>query len=462
MPATGLRAAAAVVAALALAGGCGRRQAPSTAKPLTDRVVLVTIDTLRADHVGARREGVALTPFLDAFAAQAVSFDDAVANVTLTRPSHASMLTGVYPWRHGVSSNTAEFARDVVTLGERLQPRGIAAAAIVSSTPMRGLWRGFGTFLEPLESPDRYEAPPELITRTARDWMARHRSERFFLMVHYLPPHGPYTPPRSFRLPREPREGRRLRVVPDPYEPETIPAFQQLGDERDPGVYRARYAAHVRYVDSQIGALMDALRELGLYEKTAIIVTADHGESLGEHGLYFSHGNAVYDEQTAVPLLLKLPGAGKGGRRSRAPVEGVDLFPTVLELLGEPVPKDVDGRSLLGVLAPGAQAKPLRFVQSAEGPPFTRTTEGAQVAVLATPWKLVTRSGELKAASAPPRFALFRVDRDAGDRSDLAREQPALAGQLFEEIRRRFRPFPAPQPISPETERELRALGYVR
>jgi arylsulfatase A-like enzyme len=416
--------------------------------------VLISIDTLRADHVGARREGVALTPTLDALAEEAISFDDAVANSTITRPGHASMLTGLYPWRHGISTNTDGLAEGVVTLGERLQGRGFDTAAVVSSTPMRALWRGFSTFRQPLDSPDRYEAPPEAATRAARDWLVLHRSERFFLFVHYFPPHGPYVPPERFRLPHEPLAGRRLPVSPSTGEPGTIPANQQLGDERDVGIYRARYAANVRYVDWQVGALLDTLRALGMYDRAAVIVTSDHGESLGEHGLYFTHGRAVYREQSAVPLLLKLPGGQGGGTRSRTPVEGVDLFPTVLELLGEPVPADVDGRTLLRAIAADAPPKTLRFTESADA---------TQVAVLAPPWKLTVHSGPRHDfASDRPRMELYRLDRDPGETSDLASQQPLLARQLLDEIRRRFRPSPAAPALSPENERELRALGYVQ
>jgi arylsulfatase A-like enzyme len=444
----------AAVAATMLVAACGRHAAAPRARPPTDRVVLITIDTLRADHVGARREGVALTPCLDALATQAVSFDDAITNGTLTRPAHASMLTGLYAWRHGVANNLTNLTKDVVTLGEWLQPRGFATTAVVSSVVLHPLWRGFGTFLEPVDLPERSEASPELTMRTARNWLEHHRSERFFLFVHFFPPHGPYSPPERFRLPHEPKEGRRLRLSQAQFVPGTIPVYQRLGDERDPGLYRARYAAHVRYVDSQVGALLGALRDLGLYDRAAIIVTADHGESLGERGFYFDHGNVVYREQSAVPLLLKLPGAERGGTRSRAPVESVDVFPTVLQLLGEPVPEYIDGRSLLRALGPDAQAKRLRFSLSADA---------KLVAVLATPWKLIVHSGEVSELAADrPRVELFRLDRDPGETTDLASKQPTLASGLYDEIRRRSRPFPAPAPISPETERALRALGYVR
>jgi arylsulfatase A-like enzyme len=368
------------------------------------------------------------------------------------------MLTGLYPWRHGIPDNSGALLPGVTTLAEALGARGVATGAVVSSFPMRELARGFSTFHQAfdhtVDNRDEPVASPGAATEAALGWLRAHGRERFFLLVHYFPPHGPYNAPARFRLPGiEAPSGRPLPLSRLNYEHGAIPAYQRLGEERDPAVYRARYAARVRFVDHHVGRLLEGLRGLGLYDDAAVLVTSDHGESLGERGWWFCHGNLTYREQSAVPLVLKLPGGARGGTAVDAPVQGVDLFPTVLALLGERAPGGLDGTSLLE--AAGGRPTPARVR-------FTQSGDAEQLSVLEGPWKLtrvVERPRYVEAGH--PRRALYRLDRDPEEATDVAGQQARVASALEGLVAKTFTGFGPKPPLDRETEERLRALGYV-
>ena len=449
--------AGAVLSQLACASPPSTTRTPEPARRARG-VVLISIDTLRADHVGAVRAGVALTPAIDGLAREAIRFTDALANCTVTRSSHASMLTGLYPWRHGIPDNSGSLRPGVTTLAEALRARGVATGAVVSSYPLRELARGFGTFHQAFDhteaNRDEPVASPAAATEAALGWLREHGRERYFLFVHYFPPHGPYNAPERFRLPElEAPSGRLLPLSRLNYEQGAIPAYQKLGDERDPAIYRARYAARVRFVDHHVGRLLEGLRALGLYDEAAILLTSDHGESLGEREWWFCHGNLTYREQSAVPLLLKLPGGARARAAVDTPVQGVDLFPTVLALLGEPTAGGIDGVSLLEAAEGRLPKARVRFTQSGDA---------EQLSVLQGPWKL-TRVVERPRYVEPghPRRALYRLDRDPQELRDLAGENPQVTAALEALVGKSFTGFGPKPALDRESEERLRALGYV-
>ncbi len=429
---------------------------------------MITIDTLRADHVGARRAGVQLTPSLDRFAADAISYKDAVANASMTLPSHASMLTGLYPWRHRVLSNDHVLPKDIPTLAEALRARGFATGAVVSSLPLMaersGLGRGFASYEERFDSTElnrtrQLVKTPAETTRVAADWIRAHRRGAFFLWVHYLPPHGPYHPPPEFLTGLrevEPDPSRALPVAQRNFEPNAISAYQRFGEERDPESYRRRYAGYVRYVDHHVGRLLKVLEELGIYEGATVVIVSDHGESLGERGWYFCHGNLVTREQVQIPLLLKLPGNRQAGHSLTTPVETVDLAPTLLRILGLDAALASDGRVILPEALLGAPAR-RRFTQS-NNAELVAVEEGGRKFSLR-----FARPGSLLAAGYPER-ELFDLPRDASEQFNLAlaTDAPELA-RLESVLRERYSDLevPASSPTLEEAE-GLRALGYVR
>lgn len=426
------------------------------------QVVVVTIDTLRADHVGVR-QGVSLTPALDRLAGDAVVYKDAIANASLTLPSHASFFSGRYPWRHRVLSNKMRLADDVPWLPVVLREHGFTTAAVVSSVAVRGAPSGFGRGFSSYDDAfDGHELnrkkqlfkSPGRATSTALEWLHAHRDESFFLWVHYLPPHGPYKPPAEFLegLNHGP-EGPALLVSASNLERGAIPAYQPLGQERNPAAYRRAYAAHVRYADHHVGRLLQTLRDLGIYERALVVVTSDHGESLGERGFYFCHGNLAYQEQVAIPLLVKRPDNRDAGLVVDEPVEGVDLAPSVLQELGLAGAIETDGRSIL----PEALAKTSLRLR------YTQAQNQWQVAAYSGPLKLVLplvprRPSETEPASR----ALFDLRHDPAESHDLSNEARGMADRLEAALRKRHADSNvAGDSEDRERDEHLRALGYV-
>ena len=308
------------------------------------RVLLVTVDTLRADHVGVYG-GAVPTPAIDALAWAGVTVFGAFTPTPTTLPAHVSLLTGLHPWRHGVLDNAVPLPEGIPTVAERAQTAGLATAAFVSSYilhPRFGLARGFTDYrFEPGEAyvwrgrpRDAFWTLGAATTDAALAWLAAHAREPFFLWVHYFDPHHPYEPPPGFERPpqeRAPVTGKEL--------PRELKTFDALATAL------RGYRGEVAYVDAQIGRLVEGLRTLGVLDATAIVFTADHGEGLGDHG-ELQHGRTLFEELVRVPLVVRAPGI-PAGRRLEGTVQLEDLAPTLLELLALDEPEGLDGRSLL-------------------------------------------------------------------------------------------------------------------
>ncbi len=398
---------------------------------------------------------------MEMLARDGVTFRDMVVNSTVTLPSHASMLSGLGPQRHGLLQNDGRLDPSVATLAGLLRARGFATAAVVSSTPLRaregirGLGDGFDFYdatFDSNESPwgGRLSKSPEETTRLAVEWARAHRTQSFFLWVHYFPPHGPYIAPPEFVDPGEKPSGETLPVSKVNYEAGAIPAYQRLDLAPDAGLYRSRYAAQVRHVDAQVGRLLNRLRRMGVYQDATVMVTSDHGESLGEHNYYFCHGNLTYDEQARVPLVLKLRGGARAGSKMTAPVEAVDIMPTLMQAMEVAIPAGLDGHSLLGPL-PETRTR------------FTATEDAEIVSVREAGHTLSLRRGAARLVPENhPRVELFLSDSDAREGRNRAADQPALARRLEGEILHRFSAILPRPAMDPELAERLKALGYVR
>ena len=308
---------AAVTASMAL--GCGRRgreAAPATAA--RPSIVLISLDTTRADHLGCYGGGKT-TPNIDAWAREGVIFDLALTPVPITLPAHASLLTGLLPHRHGVRDNGVyRLPEDVATLAATLGGAGYDTAAVVGSAVLDrqyGLARGFARYDDRVEGAGAgqlaiAERPATAVTDAAIR-TARELRTPFFLFVHYFDAHAVYQPPSPFR-------------------------------ER---FAESLYAGEIAYVDDQIGRLRRELAGLGRAEDLVAVVTADHGESLGEHG-EATHGVFLYQSTLHVPLVVIAPGRWPAGSRAAAPVSLVDIAPTLAQFAGAAIPGTLDGRAL--------------------------------------------------------------------------------------------------------------------
>ena len=349
-------------------------------------VILITIDTLRADHLSGAGYGRRTSPHLDRLAQEGTSFDWALSPTSYTRPSHASMLTGLDPSFHSVGLLNYELALrpEERTLPEICGAAGLSTAAVVSNFILQkgsGLEQGFATYDDRLPDLEQVRRLPERSAKHAVDsalaLLPSLEQGRFFLWLHLQDPHGPYTPAAHIAEP-EPvgaapeRLERALPLGTDQSGYRSIPAYQGVGTERAFEQYRARYDREIKATDQELGRFLDALRAKGLLDTTLVIVTADHGEALGEDDYFFSHCHSVGLDQVHVPLIVAGPGVREGARIA-APVGNLDVFATALEFLDLPAPAGTHSRSLVPVLR-GAAPVP-------EGPVFTASISQRGIAL---------------------------------------------------------------------------------
>jgi len=419
-------------------------------------LLLVTLDTTRADALGAYGNPGGHTPHLDRLARESVVFENAVAPMATTFPSHASVLTGLYPRRHRLRSNEGRLDGSFETLAERLRARGYQTAAWVSFESMlsRGrLHQGFDSLSHPVTGkPAGFPKSGEEVNRLAVPWLrARQPGRPFFAWVHYFEPHSPY------RL--TPYAARELRGYSGPLaQGAPTLVFYGLGGEQIPWTdaerraIRILYDGEVREADRLVGELLQALEDAGLGEQTIVVVTSDHGQHLGEHDKV-GHGFSLWEDGLRVPLLIRDP-REPSARRVATRVGLVDLVPTLLELLGAEVPQDLDGRSLADAVRGRPLAERIYFaeVQDKGRPGVERDTTA--VALYHYPLKSILQRG---------RFLTYDLDRDPDERHPLAPHQLPKSAAELKKLATDYYPSAkgSPAPLAPDVAEELRALGYL-
>ena len=409
------------------------RRAPEDATP----VVLVSCDTLRAQNLSCYGYERETSPRLDAFAQEGVLFENVVVQDAWTLPSHVSMLTGLYPQNHRVTPG-ANLAEEVVTAAETLAQHGYVSAGFVSVKwwlePWRGLSHGFDLYSTPIPYRNIFETHA-----LVEKWMDAHPTAGVFLFVHNYDLHS-RSKNLGYKLAYTPNHPRFLHfskafLTTPAFEREAIgplPAsdFLSAANRRRVEVTQdeiqylvALYDDCIRQVDYGIHELLQALKKRGLYDNALIIVTSDHGEAFGEHGL-FMHEDA-YEHCARVPLIIRFPGGRFAGRRFAPVVQGVDIFPTIMDVLGLTPDAPMDGQSLLALLE--GRAKPRERA-------YTR--RHATNAVRTSEWKLLAHGGR------EGRRELYRVDRDPAETKDLLGERPAVLDGLEQELVRFYAPSP--------------------
>ncbi len=283
-----------------------------------DHIILISIDTCRADYLSCYGYSQQTTPNIDAVAAEGILFENTITPVPMTLPAHSSMLTGTIPPYHGVHDNVNyKLSKSNLTLAEVLGANGFKTAAIISAFVLDsqfGIAQGFDTYNDQFEEAHVAVGISERkggeATRFALEWLEKQKGEKSFLFLHYFDPHYDYVPPEPFAS----------RFADNPY------------------------AGEVAYTDHCIGQVLDKLKELGFYDSTLIIITSDHGEMLGEHG-EDAHGYFIYQSAIRVPLIFKLPRSRESHRISEL-VGLVDIVPTICSMLGITVPQQVQGQDL--------------------------------------------------------------------------------------------------------------------
>lgn len=392
-------------------------------------IILISIDTLRADHLGCYGQSRNLTPNIDAFAQQAVRFTSATSPVPLTLPAHTSMMTGVLPPCHGIHNNIHYRVPDgSVTLAERLQQYGYETAAMIGAYVLDekfGLAQGFDTYDDTMDESLKImtgyaERRAGDVNRSVFNWLDHRASKPFFLFAHYYDPHYPYRPPAPY---------------------DSLHAT-------------SLYAGEVAYTDHQVGTLLSKLKEMKLFDSSLIVITADHGEGLGEHGENY-HGFFVYRSTTHVPLLIKLPHQQKG-RVIRDQASLIDLVPTLLALAGFDTPAELPGRDWSAFLSSDTPSSSDRLV-------FTESMLGTQFGINSLlglesrRWKFIQTT----------RPELYDLISDPGELINLATQKPDHVKGFQEELsaileaNRCEQDADSHQTLDPESIAKLRALGYT-
>ncbi len=425
-PARPVRACAAVAAAagLLLAPGCRRdgrlefRGAP---------VVLITVDTLRADHLPAYGYRGVATPNIDALRRDAVLYENAYSHVPLTLPSHATIFTGLLPPQNGVRDNLGyALGAEPATIASFLEEKGYATGGAVSAIVLShatGISRGF-EFYEDAVEPTKVNQTLSRVQRRGNEtaallteWIGGRGGKPFFAFLHLFEPHSPYEPPEPFR-----------------------------------SRYALSYDGEVARADEIVGGFLKFLKDRGLYDEAIVVFLSDHGEGLGDHG-EDEHGVLLYREAIRVPLIVKLPGGRHAGATVKGPVGLTDLFPTVAALTGHPAPPGLPGRSLTEGLAGAAPA-------SAGG--ARRIYSETLYPRLHLGWSdLASLVDDRSHYIESPRPELYDIVADPGEKRDLSAGLPPAFRALRAELSRMPRPLQAPGSTDPEQMKKLAALGYI-
>jgi arylsulfatase A-like enzyme len=460
---------------------CGRESTKPVGRPVN--VLLVTLDTTRADRLGCYGNKQVETPNLDRLAREGTLFEKAFASAPSTLPSHSSIMTGTYPAWHGVHDNAIYMlGADATTLAEELKQRGYQTGAFVSAYVLDtvfGLNQGFDVYDDEMSLPlvkDLPEGLPEVLPADERKWVEQKakRFQRradevtprainwlnnlgtrpFFLWVHYFDPHQPYQ-------------------APDPWGVRYDPLYQGESLTQDDLEHMvARYDGEIAFMDNWIGHLFQALRETGRWEETLVIVVGDHGESFGEHGLQiWEHNRTIYDEVMHVPLLIRRPDGIGAGSRLPGLVRTIDVVPTVLEWLSLPINGQIQGVSLLPLTEGGGGPPGEVVMEALRGRQLTKV-ERSLLGLRTDSFKLIfslSPDDEMTATGQPETeisAQLFDLKKDPGERQSLYGEGGRFAVDLhrrlvltYQSIRRRV---DAKRELDVQGREALRSLGYIQ
>jgi len=458
--------------------------------PTRSNILLITIDTLRADHLSSYGYFRQTSPVLDALAAAGVRFEVPIVQWPKTGPSFASMFTSSYPKDNGIVRKIGTRLPDqFLMLAELLRRQGYATRAVVANGAVASEFnfhQGFDTYVEswkltpPTEGVDPTGAA--MINQLVEAVMENQQpAEPFFLWVHYLDPHFPYAAPEPWtdkfvddRF-SDPAEKVDIKLDRPRQQMTGIGREQILAGRDDLAFYVARYDSEISYVDAQVGTLLEFLRQRGLMEDTLTVITSDHGESLGEHEYYFDHGRFSYQTCLRVPLIFHQPGA-LDPRVDTSPVELLQLAPTLLEASGIELEEGLwmQGQSLWPRLQGDATVASQRYAFSEAGyavkPLWQRAvTDGRYKLIYAQDW------GEQRwiAGKGNP-FALFDLETDPGETNNLVGRNHEAERRLvtvlhklwtappFEVLVQEGAAMQEHEEMDEDTRRQLRALGYIQ
>ena len=423
--------------AMSLAPAC------TTSRPITTRpnILLITLDTTRADRLGCYGYNRQTSPNLDRLAQESVLYTNAIAPSSWTLPSHTSLFTGKFTSSHGARYDpegplklmstihggedyrVRGMSENEVTLAMILGSAGYSTAAVVGGpwmTKVFGLNKGF-SFYDDADILSINGRIASQVTTSAANWLESTRDDPFFLFLNYYDPHSPYTAPGKFYL-----------------------AFLPKTDSN------AKYDAEILYMDHHIGQLLDKLREWNLYDNTWIIITADHGELLGEHGK-IAHGDYLYQEEIHIPLFMKYPLGEVSEQRTDVMVQLTDILPMICQRLDLPVPNNIQGA-----------------VPPQSNHPIVAETYPLPITSLDGHWRTIFDGDYKFLWNSSGQHTLFNLKQDPSESTNIADKEPQQAKQMAHRLDQYLASLPQPgaapasQVVDPETTRALKGLGYLK
>ena len=421
----------------------------TTAPTEPKNILLISLDTLRGDHVGATRDGRDLTPNLDFFAAQGAVFEQAMTTYPSTTASHMSLMTGLYPIAHNTDHPGVTLSTEIPTMAEILAEGGFATAAVTENAMLAasaGFSRGFDFYREERDlGISEAQGHIEKTFAAGTKWLEEHKDERFFLFLHTYQVHGPYRPPPEYDVFKSDLTGTKKDSL-------ARRAITQIN----------AYAGEVLYTDAIVGKLLHKIETLGLAENTIIIITSDHGEEFGLHG-HIGHSQTPFESVMRVPLLIRAPGKFKPGIKIDPVVSLVDILPTVLEMAVPPTAASAPtgrrwhGVSLLGLLR--GTSKPAREAVFAE----SRRPGFQSVVARTNSHRYITYEDP----AAAPR--IYDLRTDLAEQNNLLTPELRKKGQRLaqryqlwrNDARKRAVSIREAGSVDPETAAKLRALGYT-
>ncbi len=421
-------------------------------------VLFILIDALRADHLGCYGYQLPVSPFIDSIARQNIMFSQTIAQASYTTASTPSFFTSMYP------SVTLVYNRDVIlnekfiTLAETLKNYGYITAAFAPNPSLKSRFnfgQGFDLYDDKIigfweEVPyKKFETAKKINARALR-WLKKQLDTPYFLYLHYRDVHGPYVPPPEYKKLFYEQGGEIRKLTEKDYE--AMNKYIRLEDDnQDLNYYLAQYDAEIKYSDDQIQYLINELKNLGAYENTLVIITADHGEEFLDHGDW-NHGQGLYEELIHVPLIIKMPEGRIISNKINAQIGLIDLYPTILDVLGLTPYNKLQGKSLI----------PLIKGESPTNSPVFSEAKGGFVSIRKDGWKLIYNK-------ISQEYLLFNLNADPKELHNLAQVEPQKLKKLSNLIQEYFKNNQkfllggqTDKPVLDEdTKNKLKALGYI-
>ncbi len=476
-------------------------------------VLIVMLDALRADHLGCFGYKRNTSPNIDRFAKKAIVFKNNSSQASFSSPGNIALLTSTY----SIGTNLDVLNPKLETIASVLQSNGYFTGAKINSTVtsrQRGFAKGFNDFEESKFLQDKVggksdEAEASKVTEKVVNWVEKNKDRKWLLFVQLVETHGPYTPPKPFNQmflqDKYYDNSKEAKLLQHYVGFGGIPDYQQMGKIKKIDWYISQYDGAIAYMDNCFGKMLKALEKNGLDKKTIVVLVSDHGESLGEHNLFFCHGASLYQEAIHVPMIIKFP--GKKPAEIEEVSRSIDLMPTVLDFLGIDVPKQASGKSLLPI-AEGKRVEELPAFSAINADIGTKAAKQYIFSVRKGRWKLIRtksvlatkkdvkstegkkqpkqrrsiadtlRMAKKAIALAPtlakgiskPKIELYDLQKDPKELKNLARKEKVKAKELakllddwekgnFDKAKEQEK-LVEETVIDEETEKELKRLGY--